>query len=106
MKLYDGHGNSVDAAVGLIDDRGCFVTLLDDSDTRTQYYHFSSQNGLIRELSNDNRRLTNKLEKSEKLLSKATEELAKCKQIAKARAERLEKLEQRITIINAAMVYA
>ena len=102
MVLIDGHGNCTEVAIGMVDSKGAFVALLDDNDTPIKHFKFSSENGMIQQLSRDNNKLRKQLEAAEKKLDKVSQDLKTYRHIAEQRAERLEALQQRIDSINEA----
>ena len=102
MVLIDGYGNCTEVAIGMVDNKGAFVALLDDNDTPIKYFKFSSENGMIQQLSRDNNKLRKQLEAATKKLDKVSQDLKTYRHLAEQRAERLEVLQQRISSINEA----
>ena len=103
MILVDGHGNMTEVAVGMVDAKGCFVALLADSETEIRHLKFSSESGMIQQLSRDNSKLRKKLAATERKLERVQKDMEGYRQVAELRAERLEALQARVDKVNAAV---
>lgn len=72
MYLRNGKGQLAEVRVGLVDDTGVFLTLLDDV-TQIRRYKWSDESDLITQLVADNDELREKLEKNCEKLEKKSE---------------------------------
>lgn len=94
MRLLDGRGGSKACTIGMVDNRGAFVVLVDENDGR--HMRFSNEADVIAQLEELNDKLMHDYEKLEVSLSRQQAETTKAKKRGENNADLVSDLRHQV----------